>query len=271
MYSIGEFSKLTGLSVRTLRFYHDKGLLVPASVDSDSGYRFYDDRNLEAARVIVALRDLEFSLEDVGEILSNHDDDADILDWMDHQKRTLSERLSHYQDVLHRIESVIQFERQAREKDLAATTKYEVIEKQLPTQLVAGSRIKGKYSDCGKVFGTLGKTLGRQIAGKPLCLYYDGEYREEEADFEPCMPVRKSGTWEGLNVRELAGGRCISLIHQGPYTELSRSYARLLREAKRRGIEFQLPTREVYLKGPGMIFSGNPQKYLTEIQLLIAD
>lgn len=271
MFSIGEFSKLTGLSVRTLRFYHDKGLLVPASVDAGSGYRFYDERNLEAARVIVALRDLEFSLDDVGEILSKHNDDADILDWMDHQKRTLSERLSHYQDVLQRIESVIQFERQAREKDLADAAKYEITEKQLPTQLVAGSRMKGKYSDSGKVFGRLGKTLGRHIAGKPLCLYYDGEYREDEADFEPCMPVRKSGSWDGLNVRELPGGRCVSLVHQGPYTELSRSYARLLRLVKQRDYEFQLPTREVYLKGPGMIFSGNPKKYLTEIQLLVAD
>lgn len=270
MFSIGEFSKLTGLSVRTLRFYHDKGLLVPATVDSDTGYRFYDERNLEAARVIVALRGLEFSIEDVGEIVSAHDDDADILDWMDRQKRSLTERLSHYEDVLKRIESVIQAERVAREKDQQASANFEIVEKHLEPLLVAGSRIKGRYSECGQVFGLLGKTLGRHIAGKPMCLYYDGEYREEDAEFEPCMPVRKERQWKGIELQALPAGKCVSLVHQGPYADLGRSYARLLRYCKQREFEFLLPTREVYLKGPGMIFTGNPQKYLTEIQLLIA-
>ena len=52
-YSIGEFSKVTGLSVKTLRFYHEKGILVPSSVDDLSGYRFYDESKVEKARVIM--------------------------------------------------------------------------------------------------------------------------------------------------------------------------------------------------------------------------
>ena len=62
MFTIGEFSKITGLTVKTLRFYHEKELLVPAAIDHSSGYRYYDQRNVDAARVIVALRGLEFSL-----------------------------------------------------------------------------------------------------------------------------------------------------------------------------------------------------------------
>lgn len=56
MFSIGEFSTVSGIPVRTLRFYHEVGLLVPASVDSQTNYRRYDERNLEMAKVIVALR-----------------------------------------------------------------------------------------------------------------------------------------------------------------------------------------------------------------------
>ena len=185
------------------------------------------------------------------------------------RKRTLTERLSHYRDILQRIESVIQAERFAREKEQVAATKLEISEKQLPPLLVAGARIKGRYSDCGKVFGQLGKTLGRHIAGKPLCLYYDGEYREEDADFEPCMPIRKPLQKDGLRIRELPGRRCVSLVHHGPYEDLGRTYARLFRYIKQRSYELLLPTREVYLKGPGMIFRGNPKKYLTEVQLPI--
>jgi DNA-binding transcriptional MerR regulator len=49
-HGIGEFSKVTGLSVKTLRFYHEKGILVPSSVDEATGYRFYDSSKVEKAR-----------------------------------------------------------------------------------------------------------------------------------------------------------------------------------------------------------------------------
>jgi effector-binding domain-containing protein len=63
----------------------------------------------------------------------------------------------------------------------------------------------------------------------------------------------------------------MSLIHQGPYEELGRSYARVLQYVADHGYKGTLPSREVYLKGPGMIFKGNPKRYLTDIQLLLAD
>jgi effector-binding domain-containing protein len=111
--------------------------------------------------------------------------------------------------------------------------------------------------------------LSRYIAGKPLCLFYDGEYREGDANFEPCMPLKKAVEADGIVVRELPAARCVTLVHRGPYEELRNSYARLMKYVKQRGYKISLPTREVYLKGPGMIFRGNPKKYLTEIQLPI--
>jgi effector-binding domain-containing protein len=135
--------------------------------------------------------------------------------------------------------------------------------------LVAGIRMTGRYSDIGQGLAKLYKRVGRYAAGKPLCLYYDCEYREDDANFEPCVPLRKEIEADGVAVRELPGGPCVTLIHRGPYEELGRSYARALKYAKDHGYEVQLPTREVYIKGPGMIFRGNPKKYLTEIQLPI--
>jgi effector-binding domain-containing protein len=111
--------------------------------------------------------------------------------------------------------------------------------------------------------------LGRHASGKPLCLFYDGEYRADDANFEPCIPVRKEVPAEGIVYHDLPDGKCLSLMHRGPYEQLSRSYARILQHLKRRGFEFTLPTREVYHRGPGMLLRGNPQKYVTEIQLPI--
>ena len=130
--------------------------------------------------------------------------------------------------------------------------------------------MKGKYGDCGAGFSRLGRIVGRHICGKALCLYYDGEYCEDDADFEPCVPIRKQITVEGVSVRELPGGSCLSLVHRGPYDELGRSYGKILKQVNERKLNIALPTREVYLKGPGMIFRGNPKRYLTEIQLPFA-
>ncbi len=148
-------------------------------------------------------------------------------------------------------------------------SEFEVEEKNVDTLLIAGIRTKGKYSDCGPLFGKIGKKMGRHINGKALNLYYDGEYKEEDADFESCLPVRKGEDTDGITIRELKGGKCVTLIHKGPYEELGTAYQKIMEYIKEKGYKTTLPTREIYLKGPGMIFKGNPKNYLTEIQYML--
>ena len=142
-----------------------------------------------------------------------------------------------------------------------------VSEKNLDAMLVAGIRMKGRYSECGKGFARLGRGFGRLICGTPLLLHYDSEYREDDADFEACLPIRQRKSVEGASVRELPAARCVALVHKGPYDQMGRSYAKVLKWIKDRNYKVVLPTREVYLKGPGMIFRGNPKNYVTEIQI----
>lgn len=267
MYSIGEFSRISGLSVKTLRFYHEKRLLVPARVESGSGYRHYDGRNRETAQVIVALRQLDFSLEQIAQILAGHDDDADILEFLERQKSTLQNELLRRREIVNTLDSIIQQEREAR--NIMQTSGYEIEQKTVEPMLIGGIRMQGNYRDCGSGFARLGRSLGRHITGKAMMLCYDDEYREDDADFEVCMPVRRRVQVDGIDVRELPGGRCVSLVHRGPYEELKRSYARLIDHLKENGLTIQSPSREVYLKGPGMIFRGNSKKYLTEIQFFL--
>jgi DNA-binding transcriptional MerR regulator/DNA gyrase inhibitor GyrI len=263
MFSIGEFSKITGLSIKTLRFYHERGLLVPAWVEAGSGYRSYDERNLEAARAIVALRDFGFSLDEIADILRDHADEADILQFLERRKQELAARIAQDRKLITSLDNLIRSQTEARQ--IPPET---IEEKTLPDLLVAGIRMRGKYESCGQGFAKLGRSLGRHISGPPFCLFYDDEYCDEDANFEPCMPVSKAVKADGLDVRTLAGGRCLSLIHRGPYSELGRTYERLILVAKERGYQLQLPCREVYLKGPGMIFKGNPKNYLTEVQVM---
>jgi DNA-binding transcriptional MerR regulator len=267
MFTIGEFSRITGLTVKTLRFYHEKNLLVPAAIDPGSGYRSYDERNVERARVIVALRELDFSLDDIAAILADCAEDDDLVGFLERQKVSLAERIGQLAGAVRQIDRLIHEQRREREERTVTPKTFAIEERDLEPVLVAGVRMQGRYSDCGRGFALLGKRVGRHIAGKPLCLYYDGEYREDDADFEPCFPIRREVQAEGVTVRELPACRCLALVHRGQYEQLGRSYERLLKYAKERGYAPTLPSREVYLKGPGMIFRGNPEKYLTEIQL----
>ena len=266
-YSIGEFSQITGLSVRTLRFYHERGILTPTSVDEATGYRFYDDTKVEKARVIMRLRQMEFSIDDIAAVLGECTDEADILNYLERQKNTLQQRIQEDRDIVRSLTEIISREKTARQ--IIEAGNFAVEEKSFAPQLVAGFRIKGRYPDVGMGFARLGKAVGRHIAGKALCLYYDGEYRDDDADFEPCFPIRREVAVDGVNVRTLPGGRGLALMHRGPYDQLGRSYAKIMQYANERKLALALPTREVYVKGPGMIFKGNPRNYLTEIQLLL--
>src|SRR2546427_4570826 len=214
------------------------------------------------------LRAMEFSLEDIAVVLGECTDEADVLNYLERQREVLQQRIREDRDIVRSLSEIIAREREARQ--ILEDSSFAVEERTLEEMLIAGLRMKGKYSDCGTGFARLGKAVGRYICGKPLCLYYDGEYREDDADFEPCFPIRKAVSVDGVLIHTLPGGRCLTLIHRGPYDQLGRSYARILKQVDERKQKIDLPTREVYLKGPGMIFKGNPKNYLTEIQLPVA-
>lgn len=265
MFSIGQFSRITSLPVKTLRFYHEKNLLVPAAVDPDSGYRYYDHAGAERARVIKALRGLDFSLEEIGQILASCQQDEDLLQHLERRRHAVQQELIRQQGIADVLDTILIHER--KERAAMQTTQPKIAQKTVPPMLIAGIRMRGPYSDCGPAFGRLGKSVGRFIAGKAMCLFYDQQYKEDDADFEPCFPVRKQVEREGISVRDLPQVCCLTLLHHGPYEELGRSYEKLLAYATSHGYTLTTPSREVYLKGPGMIFRGNPQKYVTEIQV----
>ena len=265
MFSIGEFSRISGLTVKTLRFYHEQGILEPSRVEAGSGYRFYAESKIENARVISALRDLGFTIAEIKEILSSHDDDADLVTILESRRAAIQERIRDERKIIRQLDSII-----SREREVLAmqSNEFTVERRSIDTVLVASIRMKGKYSECGNGFSRIGKKFGRSINGKAVLLCHDTEYRDD-ADFEVAMPIRKGSAIDDIEVKSLPGGECLSLMHRGPYDELSRSYKQIIGYAKENGLEYSSPTREVYHKGPGIIFRGNPKNYLTEIQLML--
>jgi DNA-binding transcriptional MerR regulator/effector-binding domain-containing protein len=269
MYSIGDFSKITGLTVKTLRFYHEQGLLIPSAVDDKSGYRYYDRSKIETARVITHLKSLDLTVDEIGAILRDSNDDADLRDVMERQKALLEAKIKRYRTIVRSVNQFLAAEEETRK--LMTKSTFQIEEKTVEPLLIAGIRMKGRYADSGAGFSRIGKSLGRYICGKPMLLQYDAEFRQDDADFEACMPVRTDKQVDGISIRRIPGGRCVSCLHQGPYNQMGRSYAKILDYIRGKGYAVQMPTREIYLKGPGMIFAGNPRNYLTEIQILVED
>jgi len=86
---------------------------------------------------------------------------------------------------------------------------------------------------------------------------------------EAAFEVKQKFIAEGIDCKVLEGGRAITIVHKGPYDNLGQSYKKLVDFTIENKLKLKLPSREVYLKGPGMIFKRNPKKFLTEIQFLI--
>lgn len=270
MFSIGQFSRITGLTIKTLRLYHEKGLLVPSTTDPETGYRYYDSRNHEQARTIAYLRQMEFPLAEIREILEHFEQNEEVLTFLERQKKTIEARMAQLNQVASSLNAILQAERGIQQ--MLKNVDYEVREKQVEPLRVAGIRWKGKYADTGQAFQKLGRLAGRYVSGKAINLYYDAEYKEEGANIESCFQVKEGLHSKGeLQVHSLPGGRCVSIIHKGPYEQLGHSYTRLFEFIQLREIPVQMPIREIYLKGPGMIFKGNPNNYLTEIQVMIEE
>ena len=157
VFSIGEFSKITGLTVKTLRFYHEQGLLVPSCIDEETGYRYYALAKVETARAITFLRGLDFSVSEIREILAQAEQENDLLEVMERQRRVIEEKIRGYRKVIASLDQFIADEREARM--IMTNLSLEIEEKDVAPILMAGVRMKGKYSECGKGFSRIGRSL----------------------------------------------------------------------------------------------------------------
>lgn len=265
-YKIGEFSRLTELSVKTLRYYHELHLLEPSVVDEETGYRYYDGRGYERARQIRLLKDLGFTLGEIAEIADRIGDAGDLQAYL----REKHQQLEHEAAAIRKAqEKLMRMIEQKEERRMYKTSAMTV--KTLPPQMAACVRYKGRYDQMGEHAGALYKAVKGAAAGPLTAVYHDDCYMEEGADIEVCLPVKKEVAAGGIGTQTLAGGRFASVVHTGPYDTISESYKALMDAVQAAGLEAAGPSREVYVKGPGLLLKGNPDKYETELLMPVKD
>ena len=134
MLKIGEFSKLSHLTVKALRFYEKEGLLIPASIDEWTGYRFYETSQLEDAAKIKAYRQLDLSIDEIKSVFSG----TDIRQILSEKARTLAAQREQIDVRLSIINHILEEEEM----------KYQVTEKTIPSVVVWYSEtVLEKYQD----------------------------------------------------------------------------------------------------------------------------
>ena len=284
MFKIGEFSKLSQVTVKTLRYYDELGLLKPAEVDRFTGYRYYSADQLPRLNRILALKDLGLSLAQVARLLDGGLPPAQILGMLLLKQAELQQRVQEERARLARVEARLR----KIEREGTTMPTYDVVLKNVEPQTVVAIRDTiPTYSDQGPLWTELAAYLeqhGAKAAGPSLTIYYDTEYRERDVDVEVATPVSASlpGT-ERVTVRGLPGAKQMAcVVHHGSYDTLGQAYNALFAWIEANGYRIVGPNREVYLRCPDNDYADPdavgyagytadaPAEYVTEVQFPVA-
>ncbi|HYE69038.1 MAG TPA: MerR family transcriptional regulator [Anaerovoracaceae bacterium] len=260
MYKISDFSKITSLSVKALRYYDDEKILVPSCRDSETAYRYYSEEDFQKAQLIVLLRSLEFSISEIKDVLANCVDPKELPCYLEEKKKMIEGRIWKEKELIKKLNLYI---KPTDREEISMN--YQIELKEIAPVIVASIRYKGKYSDVGKYIGTLYKAVKGDVAGAPIQCYHDAEYMEEGADLELCLPTKKMIRHPDVTAKTLPAIKAICTTHVGSYEKLNLAYKALVDYANEHHLNCITPSREIYVKGPGMIFKGNEDNYITEI------
>ena len=192
---IKEFAEFTGVSVRTLHYYDEIGLLTPAFVDRSTGYRFYDENSLLRMQEILFYRELDFSLKGIGEILSSPNYDKNKA--LKEQKNLLTIKKERLEKLISAIDSAVKGENVMSAFDNSEFEKYksEVEERWGTTDAYKEHKEKTKnYSKdkwnglAGDMDVILGEFALCMKNGEKLAIYPEGKRNKSGEGFLPFNP-----------------------------------------------------------------------------------
>lgn len=264
MLKIGEFARLSQVSIKTLRHYDALGVLRPAQIDAESGYRLYDIEQLVDVVRILALKDCGFALEEIARLLRTSD--ARTVETL------LRQRIAAQQQLV--VEEQARLQRMlARVKQLADTEHvppYDVALKRTePLTLIGLRRCVATTAEIGPFAQLVVRHCtqrGLMPAGPLVHLYYDESALEEGLDLYVGLPVAAlPADMAEVHCERLAGGDLVAcVIHRGEYATISRAYAALDRWLATSSYRLMGPCREIYHRNP--LHTDDPTLYITEIQ-----
>jgi DNA-binding transcriptional MerR regulator len=242
--TIGEFAQVTHLSVRTLRRYHESGLLEPASVDPASGYRYYSADQIPTAQVIHRLRELDVPLADVGKILAA-EGAAERADLVGGHLRRLEAELDRTRAA------VVSLRRLLRPDDGALHVEL----RSVAARTVAAVEAVVDHDDVLSWYGEAMAELDAAVAGLPPLGAPGGRYANElftggRGAVLVYRPVVDPPARGRVRPVDLPPAELAVVVHSGPHDDIDVTYGRLGAWVVEHALTVDGPVHETYLVGP---------------------
>lgn len=242
--SIGDFSRMTHLSVKALRHYHQLALLEPSDVNPSTGYRSYDLSQVPAAQVIRRFRDLDMPVEHIKAILNAGD--------VDQRNALIVRHLKQMESTLERTQSVVASLRSLLDGSLAPiAVEYRsvpAIQVAAVAKIVRLPDIEPWWSNSFAEMYRVLRDQGVSPAGPAGGLYPTELYTDEVGEVTLFVPVLGALAPIGdVFVRELPAAELAVAVHRGPLSEADRTYAPLGTHVVERAIAVSGPIRESYV------------------------
>ena len=244
--SIGDFSRMTYLSVKALRHYHDVGVLTPAEIDPSSGYRFYLPSQVGLAQMIRRLRDLGMPLDEVRAILEAPDDDARDKTLVAHLQR-MEQQLAETQQTVASLRTLLQQQPEplkVERKHIAATTALAI------TDDVAAAEGVAWWMDAFTVLHQALASYDAPRSGPDGALFPAEFFEDEQGIVTAFIPVGDDGAGAlPARVQRIVVPAIDAAvtIHDGPFSDLDRTYGALGTWVLERAAGADGPIREYYL------------------------
>jgi DNA-binding transcriptional MerR regulator len=266
MIRIGDFSKLSKVSIRMLRHYNDMGLLVPIHVDEFTSYRYYNAEQLSLVNKIQALKDMGFSLSVIKEILDTYSDADSLREYLKIQHSQTKQEAEDIQKRLLLLENTL---KRLGEDNFM---NYEVSIKEIPQRYVASLR---------KVIPSYGdeKTLWEQMWSETesqkqvmqmanpaygLAVFHDEGYKEADVDVEIQISVTGKGQdTENVRFKTVEPITVASGIYKGGYENITPVNQAIAAWVTENGYDFNGAMFCIYHVSPG--HDPNPANWVTEI------
>jgi DNA-binding transcriptional MerR regulator len=245
MYRIGAFSRLCETPIKTLRYYHDIGLLRPAHVDRESRYRLYGSEQVERVHRILFYRGLGFSLEEIGNLLAESPGSIRTRRMLERKRREIASRLHAERRRLARISAQLDL------LEDSASDAPPVVLKRAGARLIVSMRARlDSHQECDRLFEELeGRVRAKTNRRERGALWH--ECGPEGIDCEAFLfltgPIPADG---GTSVHEMPAQRVASLVYRddADYLEAYRNARAWMRAMD---LEVSGPKREIYLQGEG--------------------
>lgn len=252
MIKIGDFARLSQVTIAALRHYDEVGLLKPIEVDRFTGYRYYSVSQLPRLNRILALKDLGFSLEQIEGVLNGGISLDELRGMLRLKQAEVEQQLAQEQARLARIAARL---RQIELEDTMPD--YEVVLKTVPTMLIASRRVTIPTNDqvpayirpaFDEAYSYL-KQQGAKDVGPCFAVWHQPAAVLENEVAEAAVPIDRTlpGT-DRVKVYELPQAQVASVVHHGDFEDFTQGHTALLKWIEANGYQIVGPYREIYIK-----------------------